>query len=86
MSLTDDEREMQTRPVLRFYGESRVERLDQLDTVSRLQELSVPPGNRLEVLRGDRQGQHSIRINQQYRIVFAWISSGPSAVTIVDYH
>ncbi|MEX2093604.1 MAG: type II toxin-antitoxin system RelE/ParE family toxin [Pirellulales bacterium] len=61
-------------------------KLDQLDTVARLQELSVPPGNRLEVLRGDRQGQHSIRINQQYRIAFVWISSGPSAVTIVDYH
>jgi proteic killer suppression protein len=61
-------------------------KLDQLDTVSRLQELSVPPGNRLEALRGDRQRLHSIRINQQYRISFVWTDAGPGTVTIVDYH
>ncbi|HVD23756.1 MAG TPA: type II toxin-antitoxin system RelE/ParE family toxin, partial [Lapillicoccus sp.] len=46
----------------------------------------VPPGNRLEALRGDRAGQHSIRINQQWRICFTWTSAGPNNVEIVDYH
>jgi proteic killer suppression protein len=61
-------------------------KLDQLDSVSRLSELAAPPGNRLEALRGDRQGQHSIRINKQYRVCFVWIEAGPAAVEIVDYH
>jgi proteic killer suppression protein len=61
-------------------------RLDQLDSVSALDELRIPPGNRLEALRGDRTGQHSIRINDQYRICFAWTDSGPDSVEIVDYH
>ena len=61
-------------------------KLDQLDTVSRLLELAVPPGNRLESLRGDRQGQYSIRINEQFRISFVWTEAGPTAVHIVDYH
>ena len=63
-----------------------VRRLDQLDSVEVLEELSVPPGNRLEVLAGDRRGQHSIRINNQYRICFHWTETGPEAVEIVDYH
>jgi len=61
-------------------------KLDRLDSVLRLNELAVPPGNRLESLRGDRRGQHSIRINEQYRIVFVWTDAGPTAVEIVDYH
>ena len=61
-------------------------KLDQLDTVARLLELAVPPGNRLEALRGDRQGQHSIRINDQYRLCFVWTEAGPTAAEIVDYH
>ena len=48
--------------------------------------LRVPPGNRLERLSGDRRGQHSIRINDQYRICFVWTDDGPDAVEIVDYH
>ncbi|AUB39877.1 higA, proteic killer suppression protein [Nostoc flagelliforme CCNUN1] len=48
--------------------------------------LKVPPGNRLEVLKGDRKGQHSIRINDQYRICFIWTLQGVSEVEIVDYH
>jgi toxin HigB-1 len=48
--------------------------------------LRVPPGNRLEALRGDRAGQFSIRINDQYRICFVWTSAGPSDVEILDYH
>ncbi len=51
-----------------------------------LNDLRVPPGNRLEALKGDRFGQHSIRINDQWRVCFIWIEGGPSDVTIVDYH
>jgi proteic killer suppression protein len=49
-------------------------------------DLRSPPGNRLEALKGDRRGQHSIRINDQWRICFRWMSSGPHDVEIVDYH
>ncbi|HEV7867307.1 MAG TPA: type II toxin-antitoxin system RelE/ParE family toxin [Chthoniobacteraceae bacterium] len=51
-----------------------------------LQDLAVPPGNRLEALKGDRRGRHSIRINDQWRIVFRWTDAGPDEVEIVDYH
>jgi len=51
-----------------------------------LQDLRVPPGNQLEALKGDRKGQHSIRINDQWRICFRWIEGGPHDVEIVDYH
>jgi toxin HigB-1 len=61
-------------------------KLDQLDTATRLEQLAVPPGNMLERLRGDRAGQHSIRINDQYRICFVWADQGPSQVEITDYH
>jgi proteic killer suppression protein len=61
-------------------------RLDQLDSIVELQELRIPPGNRLEALGGDRKGQHSIRINDQYRICFLWTEQGPDHVEIVDYH
>ncbi len=63
-----------------------VRKLDQLDSVVSLDELKVPPGNRLEKLRGDRAGQHSIRINERYRVCFVWTESGPAEVEIVDYH
>jgi proteic killer suppression protein len=61
-------------------------KLDQLDSVTTLNELRVPPGNRLEALTSNRKGQHSIRINDQYRICFVWASSGPDKVEIVNYH
>ena len=61
-------------------------KFDQLDSVIKLDELRLPPGNRLEVLSGDRLGQHSIRLNDQYRICFYWSDSGPEQVEIVDYH
>ncbi len=61
-------------------------KLDLLDSVVSLTELRVPPGNYLESLTGDRKGQHSIRINDQYRICFEWTKSGPANVEIVDYH
>jgi proteic killer suppression protein len=61
-------------------------KLDQLDSVEVLDDLRIPPGNRLETLKGDREGQYSIRINDQYRICFEWTGTGPSEVEIVDYH
>jgi len=63
-----------------------VRKLDQLDSVEMLNELRIPPGNRLEQLSGERKGQYSIRINDQYRICFSWTGSGPDQVEIVDYH
>ncbi len=61
-------------------------KLDQIDSVRELDELKVPPGNRLERLSGDRKGESSIRINEQYRICFIWGDAGPSNVEITDYH
>ncbi len=63
-----------------------IRKLDQLDSVISLAELRIPPGNRLEALKGDRAGQYSIRINEQYRICFQWIDEYPFAVEIIDYH
>lgn len=61
-------------------------KLKQLDTVQGLDELCIPPGNRLEALKGNRAGQHSIRVNDQYRVCFRWTEQGPEDVEIVDYH
>ena len=57
-----------------------------LDAAEVLADLRVPPGNRLEKLSGDRAGQYSIRINQQWRICFRWTDAGPEGVEITDYH
>jgi proteic killer suppression protein len=57
-----------------------------LDQATTLTDLRVPPGNQLEALKGERAGQHSIRINDQWRICFVWGASGPEQVEIVDYH
>ncbi|MCW5714267.1 MAG: type II toxin-antitoxin system RelE/ParE family toxin [Bauldia sp.] len=61
-------------------------KLDMLDAASVLSDLRAPPGNRLEALKGDRAGQHSIRINDQWRICFVWSPEGAENVEIVDYH
>ncbi|MFZ5880643.1 MAG: type II toxin-antitoxin system RelE/ParE family toxin [Chloroflexota bacterium] len=61
-------------------------KLDQIDSVAALSDLKIPPGNKLEALSGGRKGQHSIRINNQYRICFVWTDQGPDQVEIVDYH
>ena len=61
-------------------------RLRALDHAAELQDLGSPPGNRLEALKGNRAGQYSIRINDQWRICFLWTSAGPQDVEIVDYH
>ena len=86
------------RDAERLFQRQRVKRLDPrlhrkaliklwlLDAVHELDELRVSPGNRLEALKGGRIGQHSIRINDQWRICFVWTPAGPSEVEIVDYH
>ena len=61
-------------------------KLDLVDSATSLDDLRIPPNNCLEVLVGDRQGQHSIRINDQYRICFIWTVNGAKMVEIVDYH
>jgi proteic killer suppression protein len=60
-------------------------KLRQLQIAGRLDDLRIPPGNRLEALRGDRAGQHSIRVNDQYRVCFRWTAAGAEDVEIVDY-
>ena len=72
----------------RFVAFERValRKLRQLQIAGSLQDLRVPTGNLLEKLRGDREGQWSIRVNDQYRICFAWTDAGPAEVEIVDYH
>jgi len=61
-------------------------KLDQLDSVRAIDELKIPPGNRLESLTGNREGEYSIRINNQYRICFKWNKTDPFDVEITDYH
>lgn len=61
-------------------------KLHLLDAATTLEALRVPPGNHLEALKGDRRGQHSIRINDQWRICFRWTDTGPEDVKIEDYH
>jgi proteic killer suppression protein len=61
-------------------------KLDMLNAAVQIFDLRVPPGNRLEALHGDRKGFHSIRVNDQWRIVFRWTSVGPERVSLTDYH
>jgi proteic killer suppression protein len=74
--------------VRRFRAIERValRKLQQIDFARQLSDLAAPPGNRLEALKGDRNGQHSIRINDQWRICFVWRDSDAYNVEIVDYH
>jgi proteic killer suppression protein len=74
--------------VSRFVFIERVARrkLRQLEIAETLSDLSIPPGNRLEALRGERAGQYSIRVNARYRLCFRWTASGAEDVEIVDYH
>ncbi|MFM7293488.1 MAG: type II toxin-antitoxin system RelE/ParE family toxin [Burkholderiales bacterium] len=84
----DTQRLFERHRVKRFVNvESSARRkLDQLHAAATLDFLRVPPGNRLEALTGNRQGQHSARINDQFRICFVWTSQGAMNVEIVDYH
>jgi proteic killer suppression protein len=61
-------------------------KLEMLHAAARLEDLRVPPGNRLEALHGDRAGQHSIRVNDRWRICFVWTAAGVEEVEFVDYH
>jgi len=72
----------------RFSGihKQALRKLDMLNAAASLRDLRAVPGNRLEALSGDRRGQHSIRINDQWRICFVWTDLGPRRVEIVDYH
>lgn len=70
----------------RMIEKAALRKLDQLDNVAGISDLAVPPGNRLERLRGDREGQWSIRINDQYRLCFRWEGDDAFDVCIVDYH
>ncbi len=88
------------RAVERFFVEGRIpkragwanaarvaaRKLDMLEYAAQLSDLASPPGNRLEALKGDLRGFHSIRINDQWRFVFKWTDSGPTEVDIRDYH
>ena len=76
------------RRVKRFESVEAVARrkLRQLQIAGRVEDLLVPPGNRLEQLKGARAGQHSIRVNDQYRVCFRWTAAGAEDVEIVDYH
>lgn len=91
-------RSFATKDTERVWRRERSKKLDQntqraalrklliMDAAEALDDLMVPPGNRLEKLRGDRAGQHSVRVNQQWRICFRWTAAGPEDVEIVDYH
>ncbi|MCD6151031.1 MAG: type II toxin-antitoxin system RelE/ParE family toxin [Deltaproteobacteria bacterium] len=74
--------------VRKFVNIAKVTRrkLRQLEIANRLEDLKVPPGNHLEVLKGNRSGQYSIRINDQWRVCFRWTEGGADGVEIVDYH
>ena len=76
------------KPVRRFGGFARAafRKLAILDAAGCLSDLQIPPGNRLEPLKGNRHGQHSIRINDQFQLCFVWTEAGPEEVEIVDYH
>jgi proteic killer suppression protein len=85
---TDTEALFQSRAVSKFKNIERVARrkLLQIQAASVLSSLRIPPGNKLEALKGDRAGQHSVRVNEQWRICFVWQADGAYQVEIVDYH
>ncbi len=71
---------------LRVLWRVAARKLDQLDSAQSVAEMRIPPGNQLESLSGNRKGQWSIRINEQYRLCFKWSESGPEEVEVTDYH
>jgi len=84
----DTEALFNSQAVSRFRNIERVARrkLLQLHAATELNSLRIPPGNQLEALKGDRKGQHSLRINDQWRVCFSWHDDGAYRVEIVDYH
>jgi proteic killer suppression protein len=85
---SDTEKLFRTETNRRFAAIARValRKLIQMNQAGSLDDLKVPPGNRLEALKGSLAGFHSIRVNDQWRIVFRWTTAGPAEVAIVDYH
>ena len=85
---SDTEKLFGGRRVKRFVNIESValRKLAMLNRAGKLDDLRVPPGNRLEALKGDRAGQHSIRVNVQFRVCLVWTAEGPKDVDIVDYH
>ena len=85
---SDTEDLFKGKSVKRFVQIQRVamRKMAMLNRAATLNDLRVPPGNRLESLSDDRKGQHSIRVNDQWRVCFVWSEQGPSQVEIVDYH
>ena len=85
---TDTEALFNGKRVAKFANleKAATRKLQMLDDAADLRDLMAPPANRLEALKGVRKGQHSIRINDQWRICFVWTQAGPEQVEIVDYH
>ena len=91
LSFADDETKLiwsgyRSRKLPSDIQQTALRKLRLVNQAKILSDLRAPPGNRLELLRGERAGQHSIRINDQWRIVFVWTEGGPTHVGIVDYH
>ena len=85
----DTERLFGREPVRRYPAALQrvmLRKLVALDAAERIEDLRVPPGNHLEKLKGSRAGQHSIRVNDQFRLFFVWTAQGPEDVELVDYH
>jgi proteic killer suppression protein len=84
----DTQELFEARSNRRWRGIARIalRKLDQIEASLNLADLRIPPGNRLEALKGDRAGQYSIRINEQYRVCFSWKADGAHDVEITDYH
>lgn len=78
--------EQYVKAIDRAVQRATLRKLEQLHAAKDVEELRVPPGNRLERLKGDRKGQHSIRVNDQWRICFVWRDGGADDVELVDYH
>jgi proteic killer suppression protein len=86
MALRPPRRRPQVRRLPSSLHRAMLRKLVMLDAAEQLEDLRVPPGNRLEKLRGDRAGQHSIRVNDQWRVCFRWRDGHAHDVEIVDYH
>ena len=85
-SLYHGSADRRTRRFPRDIVKTSLRKLDMLAAAATLEDLRVPPGNRLEALKGDLKGEHSIRVNDQWRIVFRWTPQGPAEVRLIDYH
>jgi proteic killer suppression protein len=85
-ALFHGQRDAKTRRLPADIRSAALRKLDMLNAAQELLDLRVPPGNRLEALRGDRKGFHSIRVNDPWRLVFRWTPVGPERVSLIDFH